>query len=457
MSRAPSVWVHVTTLMEWTRPPVGIIRVEQEYCRWLLARARPGDTPVIRFCVFERAQGRFVEVDAEQVAAKLRHSGRGHGGALPLRARIKHVVRQLVPHLPPAAGAWLNVWGRRLLQGALRAAHLPSRLLARQRPGNGDIFQPGDHWVSLGLDWIYLDQPLFARLRERHGLRTTVVCYDAIPVLFPELVSRASLGFENYLIAMSAYADTVLCISECTRRDFLEVLSRRGVPAPATQVIRLGADIQGPGDDLQQAPPALQDAAGARPFVLFVSTLEPRKNHKVLFQAWTGLRRRGLTPHRLVCVGMRTWGGAELLEMLDADPLLRDDVLVLNSVTDGQLAWLYRHCEFTVYPSIYEGWGLPVVESLAYGKLCLSSDAASLPEAGGRWAEYLDPHDAPAWEERLAFFMAEPAQLAERNERIAREFRAPAWSGTAESVHRVVLGPPAQSAATGTLFASTSR
>jgi hypothetical protein len=80
-----------------------------------------------------------------------------------------------------------------------------------------------------------------------------------------------------------------------------------------------------------------------------------------------------------------------------------------------------------------------LVESLAAGKFCLASNAASLPEAGGPWAEYLDPWDLPAWTERLAHYMEHPEEVNSRNLRIAREFRAPTWGETAQAIHRVVL------------------
>ena len=115
------------------------------------------------------------------------------------------------------------------------------------------------------------------------------------------------------------------------------------------------------------------------------------------------------------------------------------DIVCLNHVSDGELAWLYRHAAFTVFPSLYEGWGLPVVESLAWGKFCLASSAASLPEAGGTWAEYQDPWDLPAWVDRLGHYMQHPQEVQARNDRIAREFRAPGWAQTAQAIHDVVL------------------
>jgi glycosyltransferase involved in cell wall biosynthesis len=274
-------------------------------------------------------------------------------------------------------------------------------------------------------------------LKRQLRLRTTLISYDVIPILFPHLVVLPPGGFAAYFVDMAWCAEAVLCISEHTRRDCEAVLRRLGAPVPPTHVIVLGSELR---TESSGTPPAALLKAGAqRPFVLFVSTIERRKNHEILYRAWLRLREQGVQPHRLVFVGMKGWGVNDLFSDLELDPRIQDDILVLNHVPDAELAWLYQHAAFTVFPSLYEGWGLPVVESLAWGKFCLASNAASLPEAGGEWAEYLDPWDLPAWVERLGFYMTHPEEVARRNARIAQEFQPPTWDGTAEQIHRVAM------------------
>ena len=440
MSQA-TVWLHVSTLMNWSRPPVGIVRVEQEYCRWLLS------VPEARFCAFDRPSGRFVEVDRAAVAARLqRHKPVTPGARPPLPAwkrQLKSAALAATGWLPAPWVPRLRAWARRGLHEVLVAAAHARSWKARLSTGSVQPppeapFAPGDQWVSLGLDWEYLDQEALYRLKQRLGLKTTLICYDVIPVLFPHLVVLPPGGFGAYLVDMAWSADAVLCISEHTRRDCETVLARLGAPVPPTHVIHLGSDIQDESGG-GVAPSGFAHGPGERPFVLFVSTIERRKNHEILYRAWTRLREQGLVPHRLVFVGMQGWGVTDLMNDLALDPRIEDDIVRMHHVTDEELAWLYRNCAFTVFPSLYEGWGLPLVESLARGRFCLASNAASLPEAGGEWAEYLDPWDLPAWVERLSHYMRHPEEVAARNERIAREFRAPKWSDCAGTIHQVVL------------------
>lgn len=452
-----TVWLHVSTLMNWDRPPVGIVRVEREYCLWLLDRAGQQGAETVRFCIYDRVRKQFTEVSEPDVRARLQlpvapppapQSAVAPAELSGWKLRAKRAWNRIKPYLPEP---WVPVIAgsvRRLQHQLLhtrvrlqaRAAHRAAALAANEPNGAPPApFGVGDRWISLGADWEYLNLEALYRVKQELGLRVTLICYDAIPVLFPQLFVGVLSpgGFGSYLAELAWCADSVLCISECTRRDFEAVMKSLGAPVPPTHVVTLGSEIR--MSETGGAPPGLPDGADERPFVLYVSTIERRKNHEVLYRAWSRLRDRGVVPHRLVFVGMQGWGVNDLMNDLKLDPRTREDIICLNHVSDGELAWLYRHAAFTVFPSLYEGWGLPVVESLAWGKFCLVSNAASLPEAGGTWAEYLDPWDLPAWVDRLGHYMQHPQEVQARNDRIAREFRAPGWAQTAQAIHDVVL------------------
>jgi glycosyltransferase involved in cell wall biosynthesis len=456
-----NVWLHVSTLMNWDRPPVGIVRVEREYALWLLTKIPQGQ--VAKFCIYDRKAGCFVEVGRERVEQRLgmqqEAEPRPTPAPLPVVSAPLPAWKRAIKRTWTSVRPWLpQSWREPIGRGARRAYAwwITERLIVRDRlsrigqtpvaapVAHPAAFERGDRFVSLGADWEYLDQETLFRLKRDLDLRITLICYDAIPVLLPQLfvdvLSRERFG--SYLAELAWCADHVLCISECTRLDFEKVVHDIGAPVPATHVIRLGDEIRAPRSD--EAPAGFDD--DGRPFVLYVSTVERRKNHEVLYRAWARMRDMGAAPYKLVFVGMPGWGINELRNDLRLDPRVRGDIVMLDRVDDAALAWLYRHAAFTVFPSLYEGWGLPVVESLGWGKFCIASSAASLPEAGGDLVEYIDPWDLPRWVERLSYFMQHPDEVHARSERIVREYRTTPWRETSEEIHRVASLPPVYSA-----------
>jgi glycosyltransferase involved in cell wall biosynthesis len=178
------------------------------------------------------------------------------------------------------------------------------------------------------------------------------------------------------------------------------------------------------------------------PFILFVSTIERRKNHDVLLKAYARLVEDGhkaILP-RLVFVGMRGWGVVDTLNDIELDPRVSDIIDVLSDVDDDELGVLYDSCLFTVFPSVYEGWGLGVVESLARGKFCISSNAGSLPEAGGELVAYVDPLDTLGWAKTLLYYITNPEEVRRREQIIQAEYRHVSWEKAAQDIFAAVEG-----------------
>lgn len=321
-------------------------------------------------------------------------------------------------------------------------------------------FPEGAILVTLGgvpSSWL---RNFFLALRaakEEYGIRYVPFVHDCIPLLAPHYCSRELTGdFIAWLIAAFDHADGFLVNSQATAGDLARAARRLGRPRPQPAVVPLGAcssSLTGAapgrlgGDRRVLKQYGLRDAG----FVLFVSTIEARKNHAQAFEAWRALlARQGArrTP-MLVCIGKPGWRAEPALARLSADAALRRKVLILSNVSDADLAILYRHCLFTLYPSAYEGWGLPITESLCHGKVPLAARISSLPEAGGDLAEYFDPAapgDLVAGLERL--IGDAPARRA-REARIRHEFRPRPWSEIAEEIVAGAFARAARAAGRG--------
>jgi glycosyltransferase involved in cell wall biosynthesis len=165
-------------------------------------------------------------------------------------------------------------------------------------------------------------------------------------------------------------------------------------------------------------------------FVLAVGTLEPRKNLPRLVAAYSTLDAELQRQHPLVVVGALGW---ETGETLDALRSLGDRCVRLGHVSDAALAELYRRCAVFCYPSLGEGFGLPVLEAMAAGAAVITSSISSLPEVGGDAVEYVEPHDVASIASALRLVLTDPQHRVELSERAlarSREFSWERFAGT---------------------------
>jgi alpha-1,3-rhamnosyl/mannosyltransferase len=253
---------------------------------------------------------------------------------------------------------------------------------------------------------------------------TVPVVYDLVAWLPGARAQARAARIERATIRPAVRrAQALLSISEATRRDLVE---RFPAAAGKAVVVPLAADPA----FAARVPDAERDAVLAehgleRPFVLCTGTLEPRKNLTRLLDAWARLPAPVRTGHDLVLVGPRGWERDEVLRRAG------EEVRVLGFLPDAQLVALYQACRVFAYPSLYEGFGLPVLEAMAAGAPVVTSDVSSLPEVGGDAVAYADPRDTASIAgalERLLTDAAERARLAAAGPRRAAGF---SWDRTA--------------------------
>jgi glycosyltransferase involved in cell wall biosynthesis len=157
--------------------------------------------------------------------------------------------------------------------------------------------------------------------------------------------------------------------------------------------------------------------------------VESRKNHLLLYQVWERARESGVMLPDLVIVGRMGWAAADAVYAMKNDPTVRASIHLLNEVSDAQLEWLYANCLLTIYPSLYEGWGLPIAESLARGKVCLASSSSAMPEVAGDLVDYFSPYDAGECL-RLVERYLDPAVLAARVRQMREQYPVTRWDDT---------------------------
>lgn len=290
-------------------------------------------------------------------------------------------------------------------------------------------FQPGDRVACLGQP----EEPELRRLRglrATHGILLCLLFYDAIPLTVPEHCEPwLTQAFAARFVALCLQVDRVVAISQEAARDFRR-WQRVALPLLDIPVGVVSLDAAFPV--APEPTPLVPD----EPYVLCVSTLEARKNHALLLHAWlTLLRRHGAAVMpRLVLVGREGFGAEAALRLLRHAPELRERVSWLRDVGDGALAALYARSLFTVFNSFHEGWGLPVTEALAHGKLVIAPDHTSLREAGGRAAIYVASQSEPELTEAIWALLRDPGHRAALEAALPDRAPLRAWRAVAEDL-----------------------
>ena len=157
-----------------------------------------------------------------------------------------------------------------------------------------------------------------------------------------------------------------------------------------------------------------------------------RKNHALLYYTYKLAHEQHVELPPIVIVGRRGWLSDDIYEVMTHDPQTKAKFVFLHDASDEELAWLYRHCQFSVYPSFYEGWGLPIGESLAYGVPCVASRASSMPEVAGELIPYFSPASADDCLQVITA-MLRPGSIDEAKRTISR-YQPTRWDDTFESV-----------------------
>jgi len=288
-------------------------------------------------------------------------------------------------------------------------------------PKKGDIF------AVAGAFWIYAHFDMLRRLRES-GVAFVLFIHDLIQISHPEFVHEAAtLTFRHSLVEALMLANGVLTNSEFVAEDVRQFMRERmkfDLPVKAVPLATELAPLSGRGMALSQA---VRDAID-EPYVLCVATIEVRKNHMYMVRIWEKLiKKRVPNIPNLIFVGKVGWDIKSFQEYINNSDHLGGRLRILNGVTDFELSELYKHALFTMFPSFVEGFGLPVGESLAYGKPCISSDRASMPEVGGSFARYVNPDDVNEGYHLVRELIESPHELERWTREIAASYQPKAW------------------------------
>jgi glycosyltransferase involved in cell wall biosynthesis len=427
-SRQPTVWFEVEDFLRYFDHfpnPTGLQRVPFEI--FVEAEKLYGCTGQVRFCRLSVYTKQFQAIGFDAL-----------------------VSAYLNP--PGAKAPWKTIWApskflSNLSSALAVVARNPRFFMAILKTAVRDVIdlrirryrfardvRKGDIVVALGASWGFPNYMKYiAEAKRRYGIKFAILIHDLIPIESQSFVEqRHVVQFRNWLHQAIPVSDVALTISRYTRSALIGLAADAGWSLPRVAVVE-------PGSGLSDRPLAGSQRPVSFPqrYVLFVSTIEIRKNHRLLVAVWRRLLERhgaDVVPS-LIFAGQIGWSVSDLLAELTAGDFLNGKIVLMPGLSDAQLLQAYRSCLFTVFPSLNEGWGLPIAESLVQGKFCVASNRTSIPEVGCDLIDYFDPaneDDALAKIERL---LLDPAYLAAREARLRAEYRPRSW---ADCVHGLI-------------------
>ena len=272
-----------------------------------------------------------------------------------------------------------------------------SSLLSRTMRGKPLIPSRNDILLLPDAYWTRRDIWDTVQTYRREGTFVATVVYDLIPLTHPEYVGkRRSEKFKRYLDQVVQHSDLIVAISKTVRDEVAAAIESRPDRNACCKDIRsftLGAELTLPQESQGSIRnEVIETFSGPNPPYLMVASFDPRKNHSQALDAFDLLWKQD--PELQLCFAGRTGAMCqELMDRIARHPMLGRRFFVYHDLSDAELHYAYQRCSGVLLPSIVEGFGLPIVESLWYGKKTFASDTPIHREVGGEHCEYFPLHD----------------------------------------------------------------
>lgn len=421
------IYIDVTQSYAWEGRVTGIIRVMDEISSRFVGDSRFNTT----FVAWDEPRGYFFQVDYKKallernrekntLEEQIRKNKTNLTNSTAIRTSLKLVTKT------PVIGH--SYKALRSFQG--KVAYRRKGLSIKKVILDNDsvLFMPhGGVWESKK----YSDQII--KLQLQSNIKLVPIIYDLCPILTPQFCSKGiRIIFERYMKETLAKSDLVLAISENTATDARSWLESLGDNMPPSKVFRLGDEI---GNEKSTMPKDLLP----KEFILCVGTIEARKNHMGLYYAYKLALQRKIDLPPIVIVGRKGWLADDAYEIMNSDPTLKDKFIFLHNKSDQELAWLYEHSLFSIYPAFYEGWGLPVAESLLHGVPSIASSTSSIPEIAGDLVDYFSPYSTEEIMQKISVYVKDKSLVNAKKARIKKEYKPTTWDYSYDQVTSALL------------------
>lgn len=255
--------------------------------------------------------------------------------------------------------------------------------------------------------------------------KTVTTLHDMTYLRFPEMMQKSNRRRLERDIRYSAErSEKVLTLSEFSKREIMELL---GVPEDMLEIVPPAPSLGGQAADFNLCAAKF---CLKKPYLLYVGTVEPRKNLVRLLKAFARLKREQKIPHQLVLAGGKGWTNEEIYQAAASV----EDVVFTGYLSEGEKNSLYKNASAFVFPSLYEGFGIPPLEAMAFGCPVVCADAASLPEVAGDAAELVNPLDEIDIAQGIWNVLSNPTRAEDLRRLGYEQAKKYTWTASAEKL-----------------------
>ena len=406
------IFIDVTQLMQWQGRLTGVPRVQHE----LISRfAKDKDSIFVTWHGYD-----FCEIKAEDIfTIRSNNTGEPEAATGYLRLRFNHAK---------------HILGR---SRRLKAIYHKMRT-SNQTVGVGDfnkIVIPSSEDAFFIAEGIWSDENYIQKIVDfsKNGTKIIQISYDMLPIVTPQYSGHSTDWLSNYARNVYPICSLVLSISQHTKMDIENWLKSQHLAIPKIEVFRLGDDFK-----LNTPVKTNNSKISSAEFVLCVGTIEARKNHTLLYYTYKQAALKGIELPHLVVVGRKGWRAENVFDLISTDPDVKGNITILENASDEELSWLYSNCRFTIYPSFYEGWGLPIAESMYYGVPCIASNTSSMPEVAGSLVSYFDPTSPEMLLKEIVTLQHDTNLKAATLK--AKQYKMTSWTDSYDQVKKYIMG-----------------
>jgi len=337
------------------------------------------------------AEGRFVAVLTKQDSQK------AFAALLNLTPRSKSILKGLI------FKARLTAWYR---------LNIPERVL-----------------INTGHTGI--GHTLYAIDLRRRGVKLLFMVHDVIPITHPEFCRpNEKVKHHKRIDNMLRHGHGIIVNSHSTLETLVTEAKKINIKMPISTVAHLAPGFM---------PISFGDRPIETPYFVVLGTIEPRKNHNLLFRVWRKLVEEmgGLAP-KLVLIGRRGWECENAVDILERSEMLRGVLIEKSSCSDTELITILHHAQATLYPTLVEGYGMPIVESLMVGTPVIATNLPVFQEVAGDVPDYLDALDGLGWLAYVKAFMDNQHPLRVAQLKRMQQFTTPTWQTHFEKVDALI-------------------